>query len=64
MNIHESGNTIVYSCDITTLLHIVGQTVKVMQCLLYMERNPFTVCGMSERRKKGRQTERKGAIYY
>lgn len=46
MNIHETGNAIVYGSDITALLHLVGQTIKVMQCLFHMEGNPFTVCGV------------------
>lgn len=30
MNIHETGNAIVYGSDITALFHVVGQTIKVM----------------------------------
>lgn len=65
MNIHEPGNAIVYGSDITALFNVVGQTIKLKQCLFsYGMKSLYGMWRVKERGKKDRQTERNCAIYH
>lgn len=53
MNIHETGNAIVYGSDITALFHVVGQTIKgYAMAVLYEMKSLYIMWCVRERKER------------